>query len=149
MSWTQGVSDLDLSPLYNFVNFLGLKFTTMIIVVAVIFSMVTEILGRSGHFSPLPVILSVFVVSTMLLMLAFVAFVIYGVYVRDHFSFMSLMLSAAVIFFLAFLAIIVRAAISERSELQIWPVVLALIVSLMTAAIFSALVKVAQRSLSA
>lgn len=140
---------MDLSPLYNFAGFLGLKLIAMIIIVAVIFSIVTEIIGRNGEFSPSLVVLSVLVVSAMFLMLAFIAFVIYNVYVRENFRFLPLMFSAAIVFVLAFLAVIVRAAISESSGFHVWSVVLAVIASLATAAIFSALVKVAQRLLSA
>jgi hypothetical protein len=115
----------------------------------VIFSIVTGVLGRNGDFSPSMVVLSMLVVGAMFLMLAFIAFVVYKVYIHEYFHFLPLMFSAAIVFILAFLAVIVRAAISEDAGFQMWPVVLALIASLATAAIFSALIKVAQRLLSA
>lgn len=121
----------------------------VIFITAVIFSITIEALGLGRHISPPMVVLSVFIVTAMLLVLAFIAFVIYKVYIGESFHFVPLMFSALIIFLLASLAVTVRSALADGFGFHIWQVVLPLIASLAIAAIFSAVVKVAQRFISA
>lgn len=143
------MKELDTLPLYNFLSFLGLRYIAAIIILAAIFSITAETFDQRGSISPLMAILNAVAISAMLLLLAFISYVIYKIYIGDHFRFMPLMVSAWTIIFLASLAVSIRAALSDSSGFHILQVLLPLIASLTMAAIFSAFVKVAQRFISA
>lgn len=121
----------------------------VIAVTAALFSITIEALGSGRHISISSLVLSTFIFTAMLLMLAFIAFVIYKVYIGEHFHFVPLMFSALIIFLLASLAVTARYAVTDGSGFHILQVVLPVIASLTIAVIFSAIVKVAQKFISA
>jgi hypothetical protein len=147
-SQVQGVTELSVFPLYSFASFLGVKYMTAIVITAVIFSITIEALGSGKNISVSLVVLSFFIVTVMLLVLAFIAFVIYKLYIGEHFYYVPLMSSAFIIFLVASLAVTGHSALSDNSGFHILQVLLPLIASLAIAAIFSAFVIVAQRLIS-
>lgn len=142
------MNELDNLPLYNFLGFLGLKYITGIIILAMILSFATEYLATDSSISLSVTLLNAVVIGVMLLVLAFVMYVVYNLYIGKQFQFMPLAISALIAFFLASLAAGSRTALMDRSEIHIL-VFLALIVSLVGSAVFSAFVKVVQRFISA
>lgn len=144
-----GVNELDTFPLYNFLNFIGVKYIAVIIVMVVIFSITAEFFGSSGSISPKMTILNAFALGAMLLLAAFIIYTIYKIFVGDYFHFLPLMISASILFLLVCLTITACTVLSDGSGFHILQVLLALIASLAIAAIFSAFVIVAQRFISA
>lgn len=143
-----GVNELDNIPLYNFLGLLGLKYTTGIIILAMILSFATEYLATDSSISFSIMILNAIVIGVMVLVLAFVMYVVYSLYIGKQFQFMPLAISALIAFFLASLAAGSRTALMDSSEMHIL-VFLALIASLVGSVVFSAFVKVVQRFISA
>lgn len=144
-----GVKKLDTFPLYNFLSYLGPKYIAGIIVLAITFSITVELLGSSGQFSPRMTILNFFAFNAMLLLVAFIVYIIYRISVGDYFNFLPLMISASTLFFLASLTVIACTVLSDGSGFRILQVLLAIIASLAIAAIFSAFVIIARRFISA
>jgi hypothetical protein len=140
---------LDTFPLINFFSFLGVKYALGIIVLSIIFSVAADFLLASGPTSPSMAIAGPFAFSAMLFLLAFIVFIMYKLYMGERFQFMPLAASASIIIFAFTLLVTVRTVLTDSSGFHVVQVFLALVGSLAMGAVFSALVKVAQRFISA
>lgn len=139
---------MDTFPLYNFFSLLGVKYVAGITVLVIVFSVAAEILVANGPVSPRMAILNAFALGAMSLLAAFIIYTIYKIFVGGGFHYLPLTTSLSILVFLFSLAIIARTVLSDGSGFHILQVLLALIVSLAVAAIFSAFVIVAQRFIS-
>ncbi len=138
-------TNLDVLPLSNFLNSLGMKYLVVLVFVAAILAVMTQSLSSGGSLSPSNTIANTITLSTILLALAFIAFVIHTVFSGENFQFLSLAASASIIFFLAALAISVRGTLSGNAGFHVLQVLLPLIASLVIGVVFSAFVKIAQK----
>lgn len=137
----------DIFPLFNFFGLLGIKYIGGIIVFAVVFSIIAELFGAEGSISPLAIMLNALVIAALSLSVAFIVFVIYNLRAGQDFRFLPLMISAATIFFLASLMATVSTAVSDGHAIHVAQPVLAFVASIVTGAVLSMLVKIAQRLL--
>lgn len=137
----------DMSPLFSFFGFLGIKYIGGIIAFAVVFSIIAELFGAEGSISPLAIMLNALAIAALSLSVAFIGFVIYNLRAGQDFRFLPLMISAATIFFLASLMVTVRTAVSDGHAIHVALPVLAFVTSIVAGAVLSMMVKIAQRFL--